>query len=547
MASDEIKLKLVNYGKSTSIRGVPKCFNSDDRVLRGLWIGSVVICTLVLIGQLVVSIQKFYARPIMTQFGEMIGEKVVFPDITFCNIDPFATGHSKDLPIDQYFYFLKVNKNLFRNLSMNEFNLSENMEETIYNELFSVPNYIINLKKRGQIKSTDCPNFIVDSSIVSSNWFTTNLSCHENFTRIWNPNYYTCYTLRTSKINSEKNLTIRGLSFVLNVGPPNYFQLPFRSTIVGSQTRGVQVSVHSPGSSPDLKRGFSVAPGTETVVSIVQSKRTRQDKPYSAVGCTDENNMPTYPKEKYTQDLCIEFCKQKLIEESCGCMSHQFNVPLSVLDDINLCGNFSLSKNNFSKNDYNDSSFRDVIANYLCSLKYLDVESCDQSCLIRCAKNAYETFVLSSAWPKPAMQLNLFGGYIYNCTLTNKDVKNRYRSYLQYYDVGSDIQINLEHNFSTISKLNEIQDSLLSIKFIIKDAYPFYLADQPAYTWDSMFGVVGGTMSLWLGITISTGVELIELLYLVLKGALKNKTRIDSLKKGNKLNGRTVFVAVVGN
>ncbi|ESO10573.1 hypothetical protein HELRODRAFT_167075 [Helobdella robusta] len=546
MASDEIKIELVKYGRTTSLRGVPKLLSSDDKVLKTLWMASLITCSMVLIYLLITSFYKYYTWPIMTQYGEMIGDGISFPDVTFCNIDPFSAGYPSGLTIDSYFDFLKSNKQIIKNISANDFNLTKSEESFMYRDLLSIPGYISNLPKHYQIEKLDCPNFIVDCNVFAMNWLGTNIDCTENITKFWDRDYYTCFTLRTSKINIAHNITVKGLTFILNVGPPNYDQLPIRSTIVGSQTRGVQVSVHSPGSSPDLKRGFSVAPGTEAVVTIVQTKNKRLNQPYHVVDCTNELKMPSYPKEKYSRDLCIEYCKQKLIHETCGCMSNYLNVPPSVLDSVDLCGNFTINKANLSDASYNQSNIRNVIEGYLCSMDFLDIDSCSPGCLIRCEKTVYSTYIAISPWPQPALQLNLFGSYIYNCTKTDEDVKTRYSKYLQLYDDDDDIQIDSIQSVNSISELTQIQESLLVVKLIMKDTFPFYLIDQPAITWDSMLGIIGGTLSLWLGITVSTGVELLELVYLIISSYFKNKNKNSSANESAPSNSR-VFAKVLSN
>ncbi|ESN90301.1 hypothetical protein HELRODRAFT_165950 [Helobdella robusta] len=67
------------------------------------------------------------------------------------------------------------------------------------------------------------------------------------------------------------------VSVVLNVGSSYHNRL----CLLSSQSRGVHVSVHNPGSPPDLKRGLIMAPGTENIVTIVQTERFRLDKPHN--------------------------------------------------------------------------------------------------------------------------------------------------------------------------------------------------------------------------------------------------------------------------
>ncbi|ESO03103.1 hypothetical protein HELRODRAFT_173987 [Helobdella robusta] len=49
-------------------------------------------------------------------------------------------------------------------------------------------------------------------------------------------------------------------------------------SLLSFQSRGVKVSVQSPGALPDLKRGFNVAPETENIVEIIQTERRPHNK-----------------------------------------------------------------------------------------------------------------------------------------------------------------------------------------------------------------------------------------------------------------------------
>ncbi|ESO10576.1 hypothetical protein HELRODRAFT_167078 [Helobdella robusta] len=237
MSTSNIITELVNYSRSTSVRGVPKFVNSKDKVLKALWMACVLICFSILIFLLVNSFQKFYSWSVMTQSGELvrlhlcslkrIGGTITFPDVTICNIDPFGAAYPASLPIDTYLNFIDTYRPNFKNIFMDEYKIDASEERTMYNDLYSIPAYIQNLPKYDELENAECPHFIVNCDIFMLNWINSELNCTQRTKhfKFWDQNYYTCYTISTSKINSFPNITVRGLFLVLNVGPTHFNQL----------------------------------------------------------------------------------------------------------------------------------------------------------------------------------------------------------------------------------------------------------------------------------------------------------------------------------
>jgi len=53
--------------------------------------------------------------------------------------------------------------------------------------------------------------------------------------------------------------------------------------------------------------------------------------------------------------------------------------------------------------------------------------------------------------------------------------------------------------------------------------YPYMMIEQRAMTGDNLLSQLGGMLSLWLGITIMTAVEFIELLYAIVRRWLQRR------------------------
>ncbi|ESN91482.1 hypothetical protein HELRODRAFT_165521 [Helobdella robusta] len=490
---EKLKLEIMKYGENTSIRGLSKFFKSKDVLLKILWLLLLLGSTVYMTCKLCSMLSDYYMYPVTTEYGEKIGQNIIFPDITICNLDPFDVDEPKNAPLNKYLYKLNViKKEMIQQIKNGSLTLDTNKTSVkevydVFNEIASQSGFIINLRK-DWLKSDDCPKFIVDCSFFGKNWFKIEETCSiNNFTKHWNANYFSCYTLKTSTLKVSNVTVIRGLSILLNVGPPNFFHVHYKSSLTNSQSRGVQVSVHRPGSPPDLKRGFSVAPGTETIAHIVQTERTRLKTPYNKLSCTEGKTFYDFPTVKYTQELCTEYCQQEAIKKHCSCMTHLLNVPDNYTEKISLCGNTIVSDE--------------------------ELDRCVTNCLMPCNETVYESTFTSASWPQILVQLDLFEKFFVerNCVDSNTPVKQRYIDYWSHYIRNDDSLDSVPTNFT------KMKESLLEIKFVMKQNFPYFQSDSPAYTDDMMIGSVGGMLSLWLGITVASGVEVIELIYLLFR------------------------------
>ncbi|ESO10567.1 hypothetical protein HELRODRAFT_167069 [Helobdella robusta] len=449
-----------------------------------VWLLSFVASLAVMIYLLKISFDQYSMRPVTTKNGEKVDQKISFPDITLCNLDPFAEGEPKELSMKNYSLLIEEYEN-FALKKLDDFMVERNN--------FSAP--------KGKIRS------IMEER--------------------WNANYYTCYVLKTKKLIISDSTIVRGLSVLLNVGPPNLIQVSYKSSLTNSRARGVQVSVHSPGTPPDLKRGFNVAPGTENIVDIVQTEKIRQDKANNKLCGTQEKITPYWYKIKYKRDLCEEYCLQSLIKRRCGCMTHQLNVPDKDFKNTRLCGNFSLN-GSLNKSEL-EEEIVEKFYNLVCSFVHVypqDEKDCHEKCLIACDEMSYDFYVASATWPQPSVQLDLFTKFIQNCTDTNPKIRSRYNSYLQYYKSCSSNSSSECTDDIPISNFTQIQESLLEIKFVMKQNFPYYQSENFTYTWEMMIGTVGGMLSLWLGVTVASAVEIIELVYLLGKLCWKNNRNL---------------------
>lgn len=478
---------------TTTIRGVSRISKSRETFLKFMWTIAFLLCASMFIFFLHSIAYKYLKWPVTTEFKESHRTSIDFPDVTICSLNKFVNSYRGNKTIKEYF---KVWEDL-------EFNNTD--EKLQYRSLiYNFAAFIRNLPKQIDFQENDCPSFVVECQLIGTNWVSFQ-SCESDFVREWNPNYYSCYTIRVSKLKRPKNQTIRGMLLILNNGPPSEEQIPFSNSLT-LQENGVRLSIHSPGTPPDLKRGVDLSPGTDNKIKIIQTNLQRLDKPYNSIGCTQQEYLPNSTSEKYVRDQCIDYYNQLRIYQTCACVADWFSIQKS-LRNASTCGNISFSTDlQIFMDEYTkiDCAYNITLDDYL------------NYCQPPCFEMRYDLTAASSTWPSKSTELAIYRQYFKACINNFPKVKERFSAYEYMSDLRKNGSSTTYSNYK-LSDLKEIGESLLSIKLIIGQDFPFMNVEKPLYTWDVILGIVGGVLSLWLGISAMTIPEILELVYFILK------------------------------
>jgi hypothetical protein len=72
--------------------------------------------------------------------------------------------------------------------------------------------------------------------------------------------------------------------------------------------------------------------------------------------------------------------------------------------------------------------------------------------------------------------------------------------------------------------------NFLQLNILFDKTVPFLMTDKQAMTLDNLGAQLGGVLSLWLGITIMTAVEIVEFIYILVQQYRYNKKLTDGLQ-----------------
>ncbi|XP_033126038.1 degenerin mec-10-like [Anneissia japonica] len=266
---------------------------------------------------------------------------------------------------------------------------------------------------------------------------------------------------------------------------------PGRSTSVGirmheyisifGQDSGVKVSIHRQNETPFPEDdAITISPGRSTSVGIRMRQFTRQGEPYGNCTNTPTADMNAIFKNDsvYTVTACQKACLQRVLTEYCDC------VDTMLTEGVSRCRLL----------DNEQERCRQVI-NFLHSLQLTDCE-----CRIPCSEIKYEKTISQSLWPSESY-VNTLLESIY---AINQSHRNR------LYDLPT------------------AQQNLVRLEVYYEDLSYTSISESPAYTWESLFGDIGGTLGLYIGLSMLTVVEFFEfvidlVVYIINKLCKRNK------------------------
>ncbi|XP_041079709.1 amiloride-sensitive sodium channel subunit delta-like isoform X1 [Polyodon spathula] len=223
--------------------------------------------------------------------------------------------------------------------------------------------------------------------------------------------------------------------------------------------------------------GVNIPPGQESDLAIVKVHVHRLKAPYASK-CSNGDGIHNYYRDaykvEYTREACKKTCGQMHIINSCGCGMWEFPVPKGM--NVPFC--------NITNKDINHcvQLFEDKFAH----------NELDCSCPLQCEEEIFELTLSSSQWPsvvymdKFARQLKSSGGKLAQVT-------------------------------------NRIRDNLVKVVINYQQLNYELIEEAPAIRAIDLVSSIGGLVGLWIGVSICTVAEFLELLLNVIIFTVKKR------------------------
>ncbi|CAM1154071.1 Uncharacterised protein g11052 [Pycnogonum litorale] len=187
-----------------------------------------------------------------------------------------------------------------------------------------------------------------------------------------------------------------------DVGPNQGLALMFRANILDyipgiSEESGMRIVVHDPTSIPNIwSSGFDISPGKSTIIRVKQEVILRL--PYHCVNDWSEVKKVSCstcnPKQRYTQEECLQYRKQKLFVEECNCRSIQV-MDFETYDLVEECEEYKQKNPETAE----------------CMLR-IERNDSNDDCKPACKETQYPYFVSSTDWPTPTFAERIIEKYM---------------------------------------------------------------------------------------------------------------------------------------
>lgn len=317
----------------------------------------------------------------------------------------------------------------------------------------------------------------------------------EDFVHYHDYNYGNCY--RFNGIDKNTNVSNSGeIRMSKKAGWKNGLQLElYVGDIVNQQQytfkSGMRVIIHNQSVTPFADEdGIDVSVGQQTNIGI--SRLFINHLPYPYSNCVkkiedhlNSNNFFAYLKNyyeitDYRQNFCLKACFQKFLISFCGC----FDLKLPRQNNSsNISGCVEVNKINCIRNGesifYNSS----------------EIDKCYMDCPTECSQVIYDTKISTAGYPAEWYKKVLFN----------------------------------DSNFMKIIENTEdfdIEKAILMVNVFYDQMYYTVINEAPAMTFEYVIGFIGGNFGLFVGISILSLVEIVEILFYLTFMFIKRRANI---------------------
>ncbi|MCP9265908.1 Degenerin unc-8 [Dirofilaria immitis] len=303
------------------------------------------------------------------------------------------------------------------------------------------------------------------------------------------PEYGNCYTFNFNDSVELKNSRagpMYGLRLLLNVNQSDY--LPT------TEAAGVRLVVHEQDHEPFPDTfGYSAPTGVISSFGLKTKVLHRLDGPYGM--CSDTFRPTDYIyAEHYSPEGCYRNCFQHTVLERCGCGDPRF--PLHS-DDYHPCSVKNATERSCLRNfTQHSGGFHHIQQNC--------------GCVQPCNENVFETAYSAAAWPAKILLLE------------------------------SSVQL-----LSTSQMILKLAPSTIAYIEIYYEQLNFEtLREIAGYSIVNLFSDFGGNIGLWIGFSIITMMEIVELVcemcyYLVYRRPMQMAQRRNKVLVGRQFRFRT--------
>ncbi len=563
MGEQEVHEIAKTFCEKTTAHGLSQLVNSHSRYTRFFWKLIVSVATVGMSVQLfsTISIYLKYPYNLSTSMEEHFP---IFPQVTICNLDSLSIMQKGNLDLhskrelDNYYRMVKriISGVRYQNDSLH-----------LLNQLLSSAGHVANLPANlTRLLGHQNEDFIISCQFQG-------MECGSaNFTRFLSAHHINCYTFtpdhKTFVTGTGPQI---GLSLILYIENPS--SMDTRSYTLDYNTDnavGIHLLVQALGTMPlPATSGMDIPPGYSSSIALTMKRSKRLSQPYSH--CTKDWFSHGSKYYRYSQGACLENCIQNIFIQNCSCKVSAFTDVVWEEYPYCLSLNGSNSDHILRQSNCELNTKAQIFNEYDSLSRY---KAC--GCYPACDELRYNSKSSMSYWPQDAQVISFVQLYIAcnehqthshaNTNLNNRVIRNATQRLCQMekviLDMTSTQQDGTMSSGSTTSTdtpqgrsgqdselpsdfLFERKDNILTSQeitnlsawvhqnFIRVNIYFQYLEvkvneQQPSYGGSDLLCNIGGTMGLWIGVSLITLTEFITFLVTLCHTVCK-KTNVQTM------------------
>jgi hypothetical protein len=470
-----------HIGSETS-QALVRIFDTNYIGLKVFWVLGLLGCSSLCFYLIAQTLMTYLSYPVYTTTTVVHEIPTQFPQITICN-SQFATSQYSTMLIKQLNQKYLPSVNVF-DQNLQKFLTFSQKQELV--KLYRIFNILISLNTFSDASRKMLVHPFED--ILLSCKFNDKPCSANDFAWRWNPMYGNCYTFNSGYNSSGGKMsyyesvlpgTVFGLKLNLYVGYPdvlNGFNIGFFTNFGSNAPQyGLNILIENGTYLGEMRSNIMVADGgTANYIGIQRKFSSKLAKPYSNCDVDNQNpaninseyfNLIKTSPYQYSQRLCITQCLQKVMNKHCNC---SMAVYLSL---------------------YNDSckSFGEALCAYnvLATIPIENtVRKCIPECPLECNSTEF-TFTRTS---------QTYTGMLFSNLVKKNPV------------------------FASDFTYTPITEETASNKFVEVNLYYDKLSftsseDSPSMDIVALFGSVGGTLGLFLGLSVLSFCEVFHVIF----------------------------------
>lgn len=502
---------VVLFCEAISIRGMQKIARAPNKFLRSVWIGFVLLMTLLLLVTSYFLVGDFFNYNTAWHTSTAFDEKTEFPAISICSHNPFSVNANK-MWRENSVLTPKQFEELLTKVSINMVNRTQFGTEVLYD---SAENYYGNIDYEASLNlshkedilrycvlTTDAYAYIAEGCNIKS-YITSHVR------KFSNNKYFNCFTIeedrhqltseKTDKLSTSELLSIIVLIQITPESDLNYINTSF---VMDTLTRGtgIKIVLHEVGTSPEIENyGINLQPGKMNEISFETIHWNRFNSPKRPCMNNQSDIVDLGTSYKYTMSKCVESELQKITMKNCGCMNTNWPRPVKPSQSIPYCTNFSCSIDELIKR-YGCSTIKDQ------GLSKQNLV--DTKCFGVCSYFTYDTKVSVTNWKPSLYKLNRIT-QLYN--IVNEEFNKTDSGRQEHIE-----KLQQKPKYKATKTLNMLSDEArFTYINVVRKTFDTIKKKEKLVIDVSIFiSRVGGLCSLFIGLTTAVFAELIEFFYL---------------------------------